>query len=150
MKVCGEEMKIRGYIDRIDHHPEHGWAILDYKSGDNPLTPGDVYGRLKGWKDLPLPLYQHLASELELEGEVKLGYSTIPRDTSLIPAWMGDWDESVLSEADEVAADVIHRVRAGEWFKTGTVPRYDPITQAVFGVGLLTGDVQVEGEEGTA
>jgi len=150
LKVCGEEMKIRGYIDRIDHHPEHGWAILDYKSGDNPLKPGDVYGKLKGWKDLQLPLYQHLASELELEGEVKLGYITIPRDTSLIHAWMGDWGEEVLAEADEVAADVIHRVRAGEWFKAGTVPRYDPITQAVFGVGLLTGDVPVEGEEGAA
>ena len=150
LKVCGEEMMIRGFIDRIDHHPEHGWAILDYKSGDNPVQPKDAYGKLKGWKDLQLPLYKHLASELELEGEVALGYITLPRDTGLIQARMGKWDDAVLAEADEVAADVIHRVRAGDWFTAGKVPRYDPITQAVFGVGLLTGDSPEEGEEGAA
>ena len=150
LKVCGEEMMVRGFIDRIDHHPEHGWAILDYKSGDNPVTPKDAYGKLKGWKDLQLPLYKHLASELDLEGEVALGYITIPRDTGLIQARMGVWDADVLAEADEVAADVIQRVRAGDWFVAGKVPRYDPITQAVFGVGLLTGDAPEEGEEGAA
>jgi hypothetical protein len=150
LKVCGEEMMIRGFIDRIDHHPEHGWAILDYKSGDNPVNPTDAYGKLKGWKDLQLPLYKHLASELGLEGEVALGYITIPRDTDLIQARMGKWDDEVLAEADEVAADVIHRVRAGDWFTSGKVPRYDPITRAVFGVGLLTGDAPEEDEEGAA
>jgi len=149
LEVGDEQMTIRGFIDRIDHHPEHGWAILDYKSGDNPLRPRDVYGRLKGWKDLQLPLYHHLASELELDGEVRLGYITIPRDTGLIQARMGEWDDEVLAEADEVAAEVIHSVRAGDWFKSGKVPRYDPITQAVFGVGLLTGDAAEDGEEGT-
>ena len=143
-------MKVRGFIDRIDHHPEHGWAILDYKSGDNPVKPTDAYGKLKGWKDLQLPLYKHLASELGLEGDVALGYITIPRDTGLIQARMGPWDDAVLAEADEVAAEVIRKVRAGDWFTPGKVPRYDPITRAVFGVGLLTGDAPEEGEEGAA
>ena len=58
-------------------------------------------------------------------------------------------ERAVLAEADEVAADVIRRVRAGDWFEAGKVPRYDPITQAVFGVGLLTGDTPEDGEEGT-
>lgn len=150
LKVCGEEMMVRGFIDRIDHHPEHGWAILDYKSGDNPVKPTDAYGKTKGWKDLQLPLYKHIASELGLEGEVALGYITIPRDTGLIQARMGKWDDAVLAEADEVAADVIHRVRAGDWFSSGKVPRYDPITRAVFGVGLLTGDASEDDEEGAA
>ncbi|MDF1729775.1 MAG: PD-(D/E)XK nuclease family protein, partial [Sulfitobacter sp.] len=30
----GEEVELIGVIDRIDHHPLHGFAILDYKTGD--------------------------------------------------------------------------------------------------------------------
>ena len=143
-------MKVRGFIDRIDYHPDQGWAILDYKTGDTVVEPSHAYSKQKGWKDLQLPLYKHLASGLGLEGEVGLGYVTLPRDTSLIQARMGKWGDDVLADADEVAAEVICKVRAGDWFVPGKVPRYDPITRAVFGVGLLTGDAEEEGEEGAA
>ncbi|MCH2103907.1 MAG: PD-(D/E)XK nuclease family protein [Planctomycetes bacterium] len=150
LEVCGEEMKVRGFIDRIDYHPDQGWAILDYKTGDTVVEPSHAYSKQKGWKDLQLPLYKHLASGLGLEGEVGLGYVTLPRDTSLIQARMGKWGDDVLADADEVAAEVIRKVRAGDWFVPGKVPRYDPITRAIFGVGLLTGDAEEEGEEGAA
>ena len=147
LKVCGEEMKITGAIDRIDQHPDHGWAILDYKSGDKPYTPRDACGPLAGWKDLQLPLYRHLAKELKLEGPVGLGYIAIPRDTRLIRTYMADWDDETMGEADEEAASVIARVKAGDWFEKGKVPRFDPITRAVFGEGLLTDDASSEDEE---
>lgn len=147
LKVCGEEMKITGAIDRIDQHPDYGWAILDYKSGDKPYTPRDACGPLAGWKDLQLPLYRHLAKELKLEGPVGLGYIAIPRDTRLIRTYMAAWDDETMGEADEEAASVIARVKAGDWFEKGTVPRFDPITRAVFGEGLLTDDASSEDEE---
>jgi hypothetical protein len=150
LKVCGEKMRITGAIDRIDQHEEFGWAILDYKSGDKPYTPKDAHGPLAGWKDLQLPLYLHLATELELEGPVALGYIAIPRDMRSIGEFMAHWEDEALDAADEMAAEVIRGVRAGDWFVKGKVPRYDAITRALFGEGLLTGDASEDDEEGAA
>jgi hypothetical protein len=53
----------------------------------------------------------------------------------------------VIDEAYEVAKEVIREVRAGEFFERGRVPRYDLITQALFGQGLLTSSSEEEEEE---
>ena len=34
LAVDEQPMKVRGRIDRIDRHPEKGWAIWDYKTGE--------------------------------------------------------------------------------------------------------------------
>jgi ATP-dependent helicase/nuclease subunit B len=146
--VDGQPMPLRGRIDRIDRNADGRWAVLDYKTGDKPPKLSDAYGSMKGWKDLQLPLYQLLSSELEMEQPPQLGYVAIARDVSQIGTVMGSWKEEVIDEAYEVAKEVIREVRAGEFFERGRVPRYDLITQALFGQGLLTGSSEEEEEEG--
>ena len=60
---------------------------------------------------------------------------------------MEEWDDGNMGEADEEAASVIVRVKAGDWCEKGKVPRFDPIARAVFGEGLLTDDASSEDEE---
>lgn len=74
-------IQVTGRVDRLDHHPDHGWRIIDYKTGRKRIAPAEQHlggrspeprpawqfvevpkrGRRRGgrkrWLDLQLPLY---------------------------------------------------------------------------------------------
>jgi ATP-dependent helicase/nuclease subunit B len=122
--VDGEPFTISGRIDRIDHHPELGWALFDYKTGDAGDSPEATHrkGRDKVWVDLQLPLYRHLLAEVRDAGgsapyrpadggEVRMGYILLPRDSERVGDCLADWSNDQLEAADEQARQVVRELR---------------------------------------
>jgi len=123
LMVDGEPLELRGRIDRIDRHLETGQrAILDYKSSDTASTPAAVHIQKHEWIDLQLPLYRHLARVLGIEGPVQLGYVLLPKDIDAIAFRLAEWTDDQLREADEMAFEVVRRIRREEFWP----PKYPP------------------------
>jgi len=159
--VDGEEVQLRGRIDRIDHHPETGaWAILDYKTGDTAETPDEVHRRSRGarWRDLQLPLYRHLAMGSPHEplqraarvgAALQLGYVLLCRDTSRIGLELAPWSLEELDEADEVAREAVRTLRRGVVeFRPGAASRFEDALAPLLGRRMLAAaDTPAWGEE---
>lgn len=111
--VDGQPFHLRGRIDRIDRHQESGqWAIFDYKSGENPDTVEAAHRDRDGnWIDLQLPLYRRLASILEVDGDVQLGYILLPKSEVKCGFDLAMWNAADLQAADDTAEDIIRAVR---------------------------------------
>ena len=120
-------MPIHGKIDRIDQH-EHtkAWRIIDYKTGDSGTGPVAAHhdGRTKlpdvadiVWTDLQLPLYRDLAarSDINVNGEVELGFIVLPRQTDGAAWKCAEWSAAHLDSAIECAREVVRRIRAGQF-----------------------------------
>lgn len=147
LKVDGKPIRIRGRIDRIDHHPEsHRWAIWDYKTGDDVTPPATAHRSRDGaWRDLQLPLYCLLAAELLGERPPdEIGYIAIGRDPEQVgfmnlDRWSRDVSfEDGIDSAVETIYEVVRRIRRREFFTVeGFNPKYDPILAAIGGVGIL-------------
>jgi hypothetical protein len=118
LEVDGQPFTITGRIDRIDTHPDLGYRILDYKTGDTARDPERQHRRITDaspqWIDLQLPLYRTLAAGVGITGtSVALGYVLLPKhaeDSGLAEA---PWDQADLDSALETACGVIRNLRAG-------------------------------------
>jgi ATP-dependent helicase/nuclease subunit B len=129
LDVDGEPMPIRGRIDRIDRHSGTGeWLILDYKTSDGGDSPEKTHrsgrGDARGWCDLQLPLYRHLAATLRdprgfaliptaAGSDVKVGYILLPRELGKTGGSIAEWSEADLEDADRCAERVVRVVRRG-------------------------------------
>ena len=137
-----------GRVDRIDYNERDGrWAILDYKTSDKLKDPGkEHYAKNSGvWKDLQLPLYCLLTESFQMESFPELGYVNLGRDEASVKfSLVRAWNEDMILEAREEAARVVRAIRAGEFGEAGRLPAFDPITQALLGVGLTEAS---DGEE---
>lgn len=113
----GRTIRLRGRIDRIDYHPgREEWAIFDYKTGDKGKDPAKAHHSGEDWVDFQLPLYRHLAAACGVSGVVRLGYLSIPRDTSDISERFADWTDAELREADAAAADIAAQILDGRFW----------------------------------
>jgi len=129
--VGGHPIKMR--IDRIDHHPDFGWLVLDYKSSGKASPPQQAHlraanpakrrefgeavalgkGKPQAWKNLQLPLYaayvkQHLAGS----EAVRVGYANLP--VALGEVGFSPWenfDDALLASALEWAGGVVDALR---------------------------------------
>ena len=120
----GRHIELRGRIDRIDRYRDHDeWVIFDYKSSDTAKSPESVHREKKSrWVDLQLPLYRFLAGSLGIEGQISLGYITIPKDTKKVGHQLAEWTEEELKEADAVAVDVARRILGQEFWPPAEPP----------------------------
>ena len=110
--VRGRPVTINGRIDRIDRHQRTGqWRVLDYKSGEQAQYPHATHRRKGDWIDLQLPLYRLLVRELDIDGDIQLGYVNLSSDLRDIGASMAAWSPEDLATADaraqQVAADIL-------------------------------------------
>lgn len=112
-EVDGRAIKLRGRIDRIDHCDATGcWELLDYKTGRAATSPEAAhYAKNRGWIDLQLPLYLHLARDLNLPGQIRLGYILVPEKLAEVQSKLADWDQAALAEAYEEARRIVRCVR---------------------------------------
>ena len=111
--VDGRPMGLRGRIDRIDrNHRDGHYVLFDYKTSDTAKTPDAVHRKKDGWIDLQLPLYQHLADALDIDGPMRVGYVVLPKDVSQTGPLLADWNEADFQSAWEVAQYVVRQVRA--------------------------------------
>lgn len=73
---AGTSILLRGRIDRVDFNERLGrWRALDYKSSSKGASPASEHfsSRSKSWKDLQLPLYRHLLSQISAADRAALG-----------------------------------------------------------------------------
>ena len=117
---------VSGKVDRIDHHPELGWRVLDFKTSDKGLGPDAAHyaKRNQEWKDLQLPLYRHLlADELKQihAGPIHTGYFLAPANLANVRIEMSSFIEDFHDEAIETAREVVHGIRSG-YFPPGRKP----------------------------
>ena len=128
LMVDDAPMYLRGRIDRIDVHETTQERILfDYKTGESGQKPEAVHGPRQGqWADVQLPLYRHLMRGCGITTDVQLGYILLPKDLQEIGASIATWTPADLAQADEVAAEVVRRVRAEVfWPPAAEPPSFD-------------------------
>lgn len=110
-------VRLTGRIDRIDWHPGEGrLALLDYKTAEHASEPNRAHRDREGrWKDLQLPLYEILARAIAAERAIEhvptLGYINLSGQGVSVAAT--GWDEAVLIDAHEKAAEIARAVAAG-------------------------------------
>jgi ATP-dependent helicase/nuclease subunit B len=160
-EVDGEPFGLRGRIDRIDHHPDRGWEVLDYKTSERGDPPEATHrvgpASAKRWVDLQLPLYRHLAAALAGEdgrpllpagaaGALGLGYIVLSRAAETDCARMATWTPEDLQSADEAAREVVRLVRTGTFaHDPARVGRYvGGGVAALRGIGHLVGSSNEE------
>lgn len=124
LDVDGEPFEIVGRIDRIDYHAEHGWRVVDYKTGDTPTDPEQLHRRQKRqWIDLQLPLYSLLARENAIATDMSLGYIVLPKDIGKIGILLAKWTDEEIESAIAQAKTIIRAVRAGVFLPPGDPPK---------------------------
>ncbi|MAB71555.1 MAG: hypothetical protein CMJ54_03515 [Planctomycetaceae bacterium] len=127
LDIPGEApMPVRGRIDRIDHHPEKGWRLIDFKTSDAGKRP-DPSHRTKGrWIDLQLPLYRGLhAGTLPgapAPAEVATGYFLVTPDPGKIGFAPSKKIDELHEEAMDMAREVVRNIRDGNFDLTGDPP----------------------------
>ncbi|MGQ9562296.1 MAG: PD-(D/E)XK nuclease family protein [Thermogutta sp.] len=121
LEVDEKPIRLLGRIDRIDQHRETGkFLILDYKvvETDNVTPEQNHRKKVAGervWIDLQLPLYRLLAKELVEQAEVDLGYIVLPKNTEMTGLAVAEWTEKDLTEAEDVARDVVRNIWRNEF-----------------------------------
>ncbi len=129
MEVDGVPVTIAGRIDRLDHHPELGYAVLDYKTGK--ATEPDKAHRAKRdgaltWTNLQLPIYRFLVRSLLGTAEpVSVGYVSVPDEPDQTAFSMAPWGEADYASAMECAADVVRSIRLGVFWPPAKPPAFD-------------------------
>ncbi len=123
----GRTILLRGRIDRIDRHADRDeWALLDYKTGDAAKDPDKAHRKQGEWVDLQLPLYRHLAAKLGVEGNITLGYVTLPGDTGEVKHRMAAWSADDLIDADRKAKQIARDILDGRFWPPNIVPPQFP------------------------
>lgn len=133
--VDGQPMFLRGRIDRIDRHDGDGrYVIFDYKTSDKGQNPNATHRTKDGWVDLQLPLYCHLAKAIEIDkADIRLGYILLPKDLTAVKDEIAKWTPAELATADEQAAEVIRRIRAGVFGPPATTVSFDEFAAICLG-----------------
>ena len=132
--VDDEKMYLKGRIDRIDYNANtRQWTLFDYKTGAKGAKPGEQHVRQGNWVDLQLPLYRHLARGLGVSGVVSLGYIALPAGISDTGDLLAPWSDEELATADEVAADVVRKVRKEEFWPPNEDGGGDPTFARIVG-----------------
>ena len=126
--VDGQPFTIRGRVDRIDTHPDHGIRIIDYKTADTAKKPEQTHRAPKGsqyaWADLQLPLYLDLIRSLDIKGSSALAYFNLPKkpeDTKVVAA---KWSTEDLADAASLRDQIIRHVRARKFWPPGEPAAY--------------------------
>jgi ATP-dependent helicase/nuclease subunit B len=134
--VDGQPMFLRARIDRIDRHEGDGrHVIFDYKTSDTGNAPDKTHRKKKVWVDLQLPLYRHLTAAVGIGGtDVDLAYIVLPKDLAGVKHLVADWNADDLAGADEAAAEVIRKIRAGDfWPPVLPAPDFDDFAAICLG-----------------
>ncbi len=127
LDIPGEApMPVRGRIDRIDHHPELGWRLIDFKTSDAGKKPDPSHRTKDRWIDLQLPLYRGLHAGTLPGGpppaEVATGYFLVTSDPGKIGFAPSKKIDDLHEEAMDMAREVVRNIRDGNFDLTGDPP----------------------------
>lgn len=146
---------IRGRIDRIEEHPEHGFRVLDFKTispfvGNTLKTVSEYHlvplkskedpddfpqwslcengdGKLCRWVDLQVPLYVLSMTSLHPDRKISAGYGTLGKTEAEVRVDTWDaMDDDLLKAARTCAEGIIASVRDEIfWPPTDDPPAWD-------------------------
>ncbi|MEX1016723.1 MAG: PD-(D/E)XK nuclease family protein, partial [Phycisphaeraceae bacterium] len=126
--VDDQPFTLSGRIDRIDHHPDLGYRIIDYKTGDTAKRPEQTHHKkVDGqptWTDLQLPLYLDLAHPLGVHGKVELGYMNLPKKLADVRLHVAAWDGDALDDARATRDAVIRHLRNHTFWPPSAPPTF--------------------------
>ena len=112
-------VRLVGRIDRVDVHPELGYAALDYKTSSEAERPEGAHRqpKTKRWLDLQLPLYRVLLRSKGIEvPPAQLGYFALPSNPSDAQVLLAEeWDDAFALEAEAEAGRIAALVEAGDF-----------------------------------
>lgn len=107
----GGSIQLDGRIDRIDQlGGTSQYAIFDYKSGESVKDPRKAHLKNDEWLDLQLPLYHYMAQQMGINGEIHLGYISLPKDTDKVQDHTAEFTDGELSDAVEKAGEIASAV----------------------------------------
>ena len=138
--VDGKPFIIRGKIDRVDRHLEtEQVAVWDYKSSDKgtPAEKAHYKSKKREWVDLQLPLYRHLVKEVAVVADadfnqVTTGYVLMPKKLEDVGFDQTNWQPEELHAADELARDIIRKIRMNEyWTPVEKPPKFSDAFAAI-------------------
>lgn len=129
LDVDGEPVEVVGRIDRVDRHPDHGYLLLDYKTGDRPVQAVAARAaRSRVWNDLQLPLYREIARarrDLFDPGvPVQTGLVRVSKQVGALPLSIAPWQKKDYAEALDAARDIVRSMRRGAFWPPSPGPRY--------------------------
>lgn len=105
---------LRGKIDRVDQHDDHGFMAVDYKTGASVDSPEKAHRSKSNWKDLQLPLYRFLLESIDLHvSPAGLGYILLPPDALHTGFHLASWQEKDMAEAMEQAREIVEVITSG-------------------------------------
>jgi len=98
--------------------------IFDYKTSDSPSDPNKAHRTGSGdWVDLQLPLYRHLAQQLDVPLTARTGYIVLPKDTRKVGELLAPWTAAELETADKLANEIVADVLSQKfWPPTEPAP----------------------------
>ena len=110
----GEEIRLHGYIDRLDVDPHGHLRVIDYKASGSPISAKDLD---KG-KRLQLPLYALAAREALQLGEVASGFYwhmlQAKASSFKLEKYEGGSD-AAFARVQQHVIDHVHHIRAGQF-----------------------------------
>ena len=128
LTIDDEPFTLVGRVDRIDHHPDLGYRILDYKTSNVGQKPERTHRRrIKGqptWVDLQLPLYRTLCEPLGVCGQVEVGYINLPKKLAETGVAVAEWKQDDFDEAIAERDRIIRAIRARVFWPPEDPPTY--------------------------
>lgn len=129
----GPPQRVKGRIDRIDRHDEHGWMLLDFKTSDSNKSPDAAHLRKDVWIDLQLPLYRWAASFADGApdiDDIRSGYFLAGSGLEKIGVHPSKRIDPMFEEAIDTAREVVHSIRSGFFGLVGDAEPHadDPIS----------------------
>lgn len=122
-RVDNATVWLHGRLDRVDRNEVTGECVIfDYKSGDRGALPEESHRKKGDWIDLQLPLYRHLARNLALPSEPRLGYINLPKDLAGVAAALAEWSPDDLADADEKAKQVACGIARRQFWPPAATP----------------------------
>lgn len=133
----GSGVLLTGRIDRVDFNERLGrFRALDYKTSSSGPSPTETHMKITGgqkarkieWLDLQLPLYRVLLRSMPKPiavGPCDLGYINLaPSDARSGFSFLEATDDD-LAKAEELAREIVAKIRAGEFAPAEGVPLWD-------------------------
>ena len=143
---------LRGRVDRIERHRDGRVRLLDFKTGDQVVTPAQDHlapaaededsrrcvmagagNRRRRWINLQLPLYR-AALTAEFGPDIVAGYFVLPkavRDTEIL-IWE-ELDDALTAAAVTCAETVVADIAAGRFWPPAARVKYDEFEGILFG-----------------
>ncbi|TWT30107.1 PD-(D/E)XK nuclease family protein [Blastopirellula retiformator] len=148
-------VRLKGRIDRIDHHPDtNRWAVVDYKTGDTAKKPETDHHKGKfeerDWFNVQLPFYRLIARELGIGPHVEVGYFTLPAKREDTRYRAAAWEDADFDQAEGVIAEVVRRIRNGEFWPPSDVGQNNDEFSRICQDGVLGRWVPLATEEEVA